>query len=62
MSALAFDDGSLDGLAPALGLPGGSDIDTALLSDIDGAGDPGEPRVLEREERGGGTGLWWRWD
>ncbi|XP_066833772.1 sterol regulatory element-binding protein 1 isoform X3 [Anser cygnoides] len=35
MSALAFDDGSLDGLAPALGLPGGSDIDTALLSDID---------------------------
>lgn len=37
MSALAFDDAALDGLAPSLGLSGASDIDTALLSDIDGA-------------------------
>ncbi|XP_062443862.1 sterol regulatory element-binding protein 1 isoform X2 [Rhea pennata] len=42
MSALAFDDAALDGLAPvldglapSLGLVGASDIDTALLSDID---------------------------
>ncbi|XP_037241100.1 sterol regulatory element-binding protein 1 isoform X1 [Falco biarmicus] len=35
MSALAFDDTALEGLAPTLGLSGGSDIDTALLSDID---------------------------
>ncbi|XP_067162425.1 sterol regulatory element-binding protein 1 isoform X2 [Apteryx mantelli] len=42
MSALAFDDAALDGLAPtldglapSLGLGGASDIDTALLSDID---------------------------
>lgn len=37
MSALAFDDAALEGLAPSLGLSGASDIDTALLSDIDGA-------------------------
>lgn len=37
MSALAFDDAALEGLAPSLGLSGPSDIDTALLSDIDGA-------------------------
>lgn len=37
MSALAFDDSALEGLAPSLGLSGASDIDTALLSDIDGA-------------------------
>ncbi|XP_059717910.1 sterol regulatory element-binding protein 1 isoform X2 [Haemorhous mexicanus] len=35
MSALAFDDAALEGLAPSLGLSGASDIDTALLSDID---------------------------
>ncbi|XP_064376167.1 sterol regulatory element-binding protein 1 isoform X2 [Dromaius novaehollandiae] len=35
MSALAFDDAALDGLAPSLGLAGTSDIDAALLSDID---------------------------
>ncbi|XP_027512439.1 sterol regulatory element-binding protein 1 isoform X3 [Corapipo altera] len=35
MSALAFDDAGLEGLAPSLGLSGASDIDTALLSDID---------------------------
>ncbi|XP_074914526.1 sterol regulatory element-binding protein 1 [Buteo buteo] len=35
MSALAFDDGALEGLSPSLGLSGASDIDTALLSDID---------------------------
>ncbi|KAM7091544.1 sterol regulatory element-binding protein 1 [Ciconia maguari] len=35
MSALAFDDAALEGLAPTLGLSGASDIDTALLSDID---------------------------
>ncbi|XP_056359038.1 sterol regulatory element-binding protein 1 [Oenanthe melanoleuca] len=35
MSALAFDDSALEGLAPSLGLSGASDIDTALLSDID---------------------------
>lgn len=36
MSALAFDDAALEGLAPSLSLSGASDIDTALLSDIDG--------------------------
>ncbi|XP_061848698.1 sterol regulatory element-binding protein 1 [Colius striatus] len=35
MSALGFDDAALEGLAPSLGLSGASDIDTALLSDID---------------------------
>ncbi|XP_054068887.1 sterol regulatory element-binding protein 1 isoform X2 [Rissa tridactyla] len=35
MSSLAFDDAALEGLAPSLGLSGASDIDTALLSDID---------------------------
>ncbi|KAM9222548.1 sterol regulatory element-binding protein 1 [Leptosomus discolor] len=35
MSSLAFDDAALEGLAPALGLSGANDIDTALLSDID---------------------------
>ncbi|XP_042654893.1 LOW QUALITY PROTEIN: sterol regulatory element-binding protein 1 [Tyto alba] len=35
MSVLAFDDAALEGLAPSLGLSGASDIDTALLSDID---------------------------
>uniref|UniRef100_A0A8B9MIE3 Sterol regulatory element-binding protein 1 n=1 Tax=Accipiter nisus TaxID=211598 RepID=A0A8B9MIE3_9AVES len=35
MSALAFDDGALEGLSPSLGLAGAGDIDTALLSDID---------------------------
>ncbi|OPJ87391.1 sterol regulatory element-binding protein 1 [Patagioenas fasciata monilis] len=35
MSALAFDDAALEGLTPSLGLSGASDIDTALLSDID---------------------------
>ncbi|KAM6379419.1 sterol regulatory element-binding protein 1 [Pluvialis apricaria] len=35
MSALAFDEAALEGLAPSLGLSGASDIDTALLSDID---------------------------
>ncbi|XP_050761716.1 sterol regulatory element-binding protein 1 [Gymnogyps californianus] len=35
MSTLAFDDPALEGLAPSLGLSGASDIDTALLSDID---------------------------
>ncbi|OWK57859.1 Sterol regulatory element-binding protein 1 [Lonchura striata] len=35
MSALAFDDTALEGLAPSLGLSGANDIDTALLSDID---------------------------
>ncbi|CAM9508487.1 unnamed protein product [Bubo scandiacus] len=35
MSGLAFDDAALEGLAPSLGLSGASDIDTALLSDID---------------------------
>ncbi|KAM8798391.1 LOW QUALITY PROTEIN: sterol regulatory element-binding protein 1 [Eudromia elegans] len=49
MSALAFDDPALDGLAPSLGLAGASDIDSALLSDIDGvrgrgAGRGGGPR------------------
>lgn len=42
MSALAFDDAALEGLTPSLGLSGASDIDTALLSDIDGASRPGE--------------------
>ncbi|XP_075574560.1 sterol regulatory element-binding protein 1 [Pelecanus crispus] len=35
MSSLGFDDAALEGLAPSLGLSGASDIDTALLSDID---------------------------
>ncbi|XP_051488036.1 LOW QUALITY PROTEIN: sterol regulatory element-binding protein 1 [Apus apus] len=35
MSALAFDDAALEGLAPSLGLSGANDIDMALLSDID---------------------------
>ncbi|XP_053936805.1 sterol regulatory element-binding protein 1 isoform X2 [Cuculus canorus] len=35
MSALAFEEAALDGLAPTLGLAAGSDIDSALLSDID---------------------------
>ncbi|KAM6055074.1 sterol regulatory element-binding protein 1 [Chlamydotis macqueenii] len=35
MSGPAFDDGALEGLAPTFGLSGASDIDTALLSDID---------------------------
>ncbi|XP_068279986.1 sterol regulatory element-binding protein 1 isoform X2 [Nyctibius grandis] len=35
MSSLGFDDAALEGLVPSLGLSGASDIDTALLSDID---------------------------
>ncbi|XP_054036258.1 sterol regulatory element-binding protein 1 [Dryobates pubescens] len=35
MSTLGFDDAALEGLSPSLGLSGASDIDTALLSDID---------------------------
>ncbi|KAM6250391.1 sterol regulatory element-binding protein 1 isoform 2-T2 [Porphyrio hochstetteri] len=35
MSVLTFDDAALEGLTPSLGLSGASDIDTALLSDID---------------------------
>ncbi|KAM5151980.1 sterol regulatory element-binding protein 1 isoform 2-T2 [Mantella aurantiaca] len=35
MNGLGFDDGSLDQLDPSLCLQGSSDIDTALLSDID---------------------------
>lgn len=36
MNSLSFDDPSLDGLDPTLSLHDQSDIDTALLSDIDG--------------------------
>lgn len=36
MNTLSFDDPSLDGLDPTLSLHDQSDIDTALLSDIDG--------------------------
>lgn len=36
MNNLSFDDPSLDGLDPTLSLHDQSDIDTALLSDIDG--------------------------
>ena len=36
MNNLSFDDASLDNLDPTLSLNDPSDIDTALLSDIDG--------------------------
>ena len=36
MNSLSFDDPSLDNLDPTLSLNDPSDIDTALLSDIDG--------------------------
>lgn len=36
MNSLSFDDPSLDNLDPTLSLHDPSDIDTALLSDIDG--------------------------
>lgn len=36
MNSLSFDDSSLDNLDPTLPLNDPSDIDTALLSDIDG--------------------------
>lgn len=49
MSALGFDDAALEGLA--LELRAASDIDTALLSDIDGA-----DRTGTGTGRGGGAG------
>lgn len=36
MNRLSFDDASLDNLDPTLSLNDPSDIDTALLNDIDG--------------------------
>lgn len=45
MSHLPFEDASLEGLDPSLMLHGSSEIDTALLSDIDG------------KHRGAGGGL-----
>lgn len=39
MNRLSFDDPSLDNLDPTLSLHDPSDIDTALLSDIDGKKD-----------------------
>lgn len=36
MNSLSFDDPSLDNLDPTLSLNDPSDIDTALLNDIDG--------------------------
>lgn len=61
MSSLAFDDEALEGLSPSLGLSGASDIDTALLSDIDGASRAGRrregPGSVRGRDRAGERGI-----